>query len=68
MNKFDTAAARVLARGNASHPYWVGEMRQTLEWACDIIDAANKALNPQQCAAICDCEKERGLTAKTEGK
>lgn len=45
--QFDTSAARTLARGDPAHPFWAGQMRQTLEWACDIIDAANRALEPQ---------------------
>lgn len=45
VNKFDTAAARKLANGDYTQPFWAGQMRQTLEWACDIIDAANKALD-----------------------
>lgn len=45
MNQFDTAAARKLAD---SEPigHWAGQMRYTLHWMADIIDAANKALEP----------------------
>lgn len=44
--KFDTQAARDLAKADPKHPFWSGQMRQMLEWACDIIDAANVALKP----------------------
>jgi hypothetical protein len=46
--QFDTTAARALATGDPTHPHWTGQMRQTLEWACDIIDAANAALEPKR--------------------
>jgi hypothetical protein len=45
---FSTEDARALARQDPSHPFWAGRMSQALEWACDIIDAANKALEPKR--------------------
>lgn len=45
---FDTRTTRELANQDPSHPYWAGMMKQALLWACDIIDAANKALEPKR--------------------
>ena len=45
-DKFDTEAARHLARIPIEQ-FWEGQMRQALLWACDVIDAANKALEPK---------------------
>lgn len=51
VKQFSTEAARALARADSEHPFWSGRMRQTLEWACDIIDAADAALDPKRIAA-----------------
>ena len=44
MTEFDTDAARRLADSEQDPFYWEGRMRQTLKWACDILDAARKAI------------------------
>jgi hypothetical protein len=45
---FDTRAVRALANQDYLNPYWADQMKQALLWACDIIDAANRALEPQK--------------------
>jgi hypothetical protein len=52
VKKFDTAVVRALCDQDSAHPFWAGQMRQTLHWACDIIDAANKALEPSRSSKL----------------
>jgi hypothetical protein len=45
MSKFNTTDARELANSERTSS-WGGAMRMALLWACDIIDAAEAALEP----------------------
>ena len=48
MTEFNTDAARDLADREPDPFYWPQQMRQTLKWACDIIDAARKVIDAKE--------------------